>query len=59
MIQYNTKTGINFLINAYCFALVFDRWAAVMDSITQADNESLVNGHTNYIKTNANIVNDV
>ena len=31
-----------------------------MDSITQADNESLVNRHTNYIKTNtmaSNIVN--
>ena len=38
---------------------VFHRWAAVMDSITRADDNSLVRRHTDYIMasiTASNIV---
>ena len=36
--------------------MVFHRWAAVMDSITQADDGSLVSKHTNHTYTIASIM---
>ena len=39
--------------------LVFHWWAAVMDSIIGADNGSLVNRHTNYIKASTMASNTV
>ena len=51
------------LINAYCFALMgpsFLLMSSTEDSIIGADNGSLVNRHTNYIKASvmaSNIVN--